>query len=224
MKMSYLISIFAIFLPWPAKRYVYRRILKYTIEDGARIGASLILAKRVVLKRNARIGSLNVVKGLENLILDEFSIIGNLNWITGFPKGGGNKNFLHVIDRMPQLIVGEHAAITNRHLIDCTSTVSIGRFSTFAGFRSQILTHSIDLVKNRQDSKPVSIGEYTFIGTGCIILPGSMLPDYSILAAGSTVNKALNDRYVLYAGSPAVPKKKLENNLAYFNRKCGCVD
>ncbi len=110
--------------------------------------------------------------------IDRTARIGRGNWITGFPLGG-TRHFLHEPDRAPELHVGTHAAITNRHLIDCTNRVHLGAFSTFAGFRSQILTHSIDLGSCRQSSAPVRIGRYCFVGTGCTLLAASSLPDFS---------------------------------------------
>ena len=100
-----------------------------------------------------------------------------------------SRHFAEETDRQPQLILGEHSAITHRHLIDCTNSVTIGKFTTFAGFQSQILTHSIDLERNRQSSSPVRIGDYCFIGTNCVLLGGSALPDYCVLGAKSLLNK-----------------------------------
>jgi acetyltransferase-like isoleucine patch superfamily enzyme len=122
------------------------------------------------------------------------------------------------------LVLGEHAAISNRHMIDCTARVVIGRFTTFAGFYSQILTHSIDLEKGRQSSEPVEIGEYSFVGTNCILLGGSVLPDRSVLAAKSLLNKKHSEPQTLYGGVPAKPIKALPANWAYFQRTAGFVD
>ncbi len=110
---------------------------------------------------HSHIGHLTVCKGLDLLRLGPYASIGRANWITGLPAGSP-KHFVDQDDRRPRLLIGEHAAITNRHLIDCTDTVSIGDFSTFAGFRSQILTHSIDIEACCQTSAPVSIGRYCF--------------------------------------------------------------
>jgi hypothetical protein len=171
----------------------------------------------------ARIGSLTVCKGLSLLKMGEKSRLGNLNWISGFPISS-KMFFGDERDRRPELIVGEHGAITNRHLIDCTNSVRIGRFTTFAGFRSQILTHSIDLQLCCQASKPVTIGDYCFVGTGCVLLGGSSLPDYSVLAAGSVLNKSYSEPYQLYAGSPARAVKELSRDMMYFHRSVGYVN
>jgi acetyltransferase-like isoleucine patch superfamily enzyme len=102
--------------------------------------------------------------------------------------------------------------------------VTIGRYSTFAGFRSQILTHSIDLKNSKQSCKPVSIGEYCFVGTGCVILGGSRLPSYSVLGANALLNSSPEDTYSLYAGVPAKKINSIPKSHNYFYRKSGFVD
>ena len=156
--------------------------------------------------------------------LREHAFVGNGNWITGYPPGSSG-HFSQQPDRRPELILGRHAAITNRHLIDCTATVSIGAYTTFAGFSSQILTHSIDLASSRQAASPVTIGEYCFVGTNSVLLGGSVLPDRSVLGAKSLLNKVFKETGTLYGGVPAKPISALPvEQMAYFRRETGFVD
>jgi acetyltransferase-like isoleucine patch superfamily enzyme len=122
-----------------------------------------------------------------------------------------------------KLVIGKHSAITSRHIIDCTNFIRIGEFSTIAGYRSQLLTHSIEIDKNRQWSKPIEIGDYSFVGTNTVILGGSSLPSFSVLGANSLLNKDFKDRYSLLAGVPAVPRRSLPSTYGYFKRKKGFV-
>jgi acetyltransferase-like isoleucine patch superfamily enzyme len=88
-----------------------------------------------------------------------------------------------------------------------------------------MLTHSIDVYNNRQDAKPIRIGKYCFVGTGCILLPGSELPDYSVLGAGAVLTKAHTKPGCLYAGSPAKEVKELDVDvIPYFKRDKHAVD
>ena len=119
--------------------------------------------------------------------------------------------------------MGEHSAITHRHLIDCTNSVVIGKFTTFAGFQSQILTHSIDIENNCQSSAPVRVGDYCFVGTNSVFLGGSALPDYCVLGAKSLLNKGFTETHQLYGGVPAQPIKKLPPDWKYFTRSEGFV-
>ena len=141
----------SLLLPWEARRRFLERQFGYTIHPLSRIGFAWILPRQLIMEEGASIGHLTLCKNISLLHLKTHSSIGNGNWITGFPLGP-SPHFAEETDRQPQLIVGEHSAITHRHLIDCTNSVTIGKFTTFAGFRSQILTHTIDLERNRQTS------------------------------------------------------------------------
>ena len=170
----------------------------------------------------SRIGHLTVCKGMELLCLGEHANVGRLNWISAYPLGLP-PHFAHLTARKPQLIIEEHAAITHRHIIDCTEEVFIGAFATLAGYRSQILTHSVDLAECRQDAKPVRIGRYSFIGTACTILGGTVVPDHSVVGAQALLNKAYEDSYRLYAGVPAKAVSQLDPGMKYFTRTNGYI-
>ena len=221
--LRFCLYILSLFLPWPLRYRYLNFVFGYKISPNARIGVSLVILKTLEMNEGSSIGNLTVIKGFDHLSLGRFARIGNLNWITGFSKNQ-KKHFSHIYDRDPSLIIGNHSAITNRHLIDCTDKVELGCFTTFAGFRSQILTHSIELDTSRQGSKPVFIGDYCFVGTGAVILGGAVLPDYSVLGAASLLIEKHQDQYSLYGGIPARKIKELPKSYAYFNRQRGFVD
>jgi acetyltransferase-like isoleucine patch superfamily enzyme len=183
---------------------------------------SWIYPKKLVLKEGARIGHLTVCKDIDLLEMGESAFIGNLNWITGYPSDMSG-HFEHQTDRRPELILSRHSAITNRHIIDCTARIHIGVFATVAGFANQLLTHSINLETNRQEAYPISIGDYCFVGTNCVLLGGSSLPDYSVLAAKSLLNRDHAESYFLYGGVPAKAIKTLPSSIQYFQRTSGRV-
>ena len=149
----------SLLLPWGLRRSFLEKQFGYTLHPSSHIGVAWIFPGRLIMEANTTIGHLTLCKSIALLHLHECASIGRGNWITGFPQGP-SPHFASETDRRPQLIVGEHSAITHRHLIDCTNSVTIGKFTTFAGFQSQILTHTIDLAQNRQVSAPVSIGDY----------------------------------------------------------------
>jgi hypothetical protein len=221
--MRKLLQLLALFLPWSLRRRALGALFGYRIDPGARIGWAWIDPEQLEMGPGSAIGHLTVCKGLALLALDSHATIGRGNWITGYRRGGA-RHFLHQPDRAPQLRLGAHAAITNRHLIDCTHRVELGPFSTFAGFRSQILTHSIDLSACRQSSAPITIGRYCFVGTGCTLLGGAALPDYSVLAAMSLLNQPQTATHRLYGGVPAKDLGPLDESLGYFKRTVGFVD
>lgn len=212
-----------IFLPWSLRRRLLVWRYGWEIDPSAVIKKSIILAKRVKMGAKSRIHNLVVCKPIDYLEMGEDSGIGAMTFITGFPSAG--RFFNHVADRKCELVLGAHAGITSRHFIDCNGGVYIGDYTTVAGIRSQIMTHSIDPYECRQDAKPVKIGKYCFLGTGCIILPGAVLPDYCVLGAGSVLNKAHSEPCMVYAGSPAMPKKCLSiDEVKYFHRTKHVVD
>ena len=206
----------SVLLPWALRRWLLCRLFKFDIHPTARIGLSFVYPQRLKMEAHSRIGHLTVCKNLGLIHLGEHSI-------TGFPPGP-SRHFAHQPERRPELLVGAHSAITHRHLIDCTATVTLGPFTTFAGFQSQILTHSIDLAASRQSSAPVTIGAYCFVGTNCVLLGGAALPDRSVLGAKSLLNKAFTEPCQLYGGVPARPVQPIpEAETAYFHRLEGSV-
>lgn len=210
-------------LPWPLRRALLKLVLGYQLDRTSRMGFAFVAPRMLVLHPHASIGHLTVCKGVDLLELGDHATIGRANWITGSPSDN-IAHYADETDRSPSLMLGRHAAITNRHLIDCTARVIIGDFTTFAGFRSQLLSHSIDLEQGRQRSAPVTIGKYCFVGTNCVVLGGSSLPDYSVLAAGSLLQRAFSDTHHLYGGVPAQTVKRLRSDLKYFSRTSGYVN
>ncbi|MDR3792609.1 MAG: hypothetical protein P4L03_04425 [Terracidiphilus sp.] len=224
-KLKLIVFIAAWPLPWLLRRAVLNATCGYKIDRTAKISRwALLLPARLEVGAHAYIGAFSVCKGLTLLKVEEYGRIGAFNWITAFPEGTESLHFSADMERKPQLIVERHAAITNRHLIDCTDEVTIGAFTTFAGFRSQILTHSINLKESRQRCKPVHIGHHCFIGTNCVLLGGSTLPDCSVLGAHSLLTSNPQTPWYLYGGVPAKPIHVIGKEDQYFTRSHGYVD
>jgi len=211
-----------VLLPWPLKRFLLRVLYKYELHPRSRIGLAWVFPRHLVMGEGASIGHLTVCKGLERLELGAHTSIGRLNWISAWPLNQP-PHFAHLTGRKPQLILGAHAAITHRHIIDCTDEVTIGAYTTMAGYRSQILTHSVDLAESRQDAKPVHIGAYSFIGTACTMLGGTVVPDHCVVGANALLNKAHDETYRLYAGVPAKAVATLDPQMKYFTRAKGFI-
>ena len=220
--MKTLLGFLSLLLPWGLRRSFLEKQFGYSIHPSSRIGFAWIFPRRLIMEEGARIGHLTLCKNIDLLHLGAHAIVGQLNWITGFPSGPG-RHFAHQPDRRPELIIETHAGISSRHLIDCTARVRIGAFATIGGFRSQLLTHSIDFAAGRQTAEPIDIGEYSFTGTNSVVLGGSSLPHHSILGAQSLLNKKWDEPYRLYAGVPANPVKDLSPELEYFRRAEGFV-
>ena len=210
-------------LPWKIRRILLNIFFNYNIHSTAKIGFSILLCDELHMFENSLIGHLTFCKNINKLVINNHSRIGALNFITGF-NTKYKSIYAHRVDRKCELIIQEHSSVTSRHFLDCNGGIYIGKYTTVAGIRSTILTHSIDIYKNRQDVSPISIGDYCFVGTGCVLLGGSVLPNFSILGAGAVLSKAYTGSYTLYAGVPAKEIKILEmNEVNYFKRKTGFV-
>lgn len=222
--MRRIIAILSVFLPWSLRRHVLRLALGYELHPTSYIGLSLVFPKHLRMGPGARIGHLNVGRGLDLIDMAENAGIGRLNWITGFPAPSKpGQHFQHETTRRSELIVHENAGITNRHIIDCSNSVTLGAFSTVGGFRCQLMSHSVEIFEGRQGSGPITIGPYSLVGTSCVLLGGSVLPAYSVLSAASLLNKKLEEPYMLYGGVPAKPIKRLPEDSGYFTRQTGFI-
>lgn len=219
-----LLKIITCLLPWPLRRRALNSWFGFEIHSTALIGLSWVFPKKLIMQAGARIGHFNIAIHLETIVMGENSIIERSNWITGYPLGKNGVHFSHQPERRPELILGKASAITKNHHIDCTSLVQIGHFSTIAGYQSQLITHAIDIIENRQNSNPIHIGDYTFIGTNTVILGGAVLPSFSILGAKSLLNKPFKTEGMLYGGVPARAIKEVPRSAKYFLRQNGFVN
>jgi acetyltransferase-like isoleucine patch superfamily enzyme len=217
-----LLKLFILVLPWGLKRWLLQRWFGYALDPSARIGLAWVYPKQLRMGRQTRIDHFTVAIHLDAIELGDHATVGRSNWITGHP-GDSTRHFTHQTGRRPQLILGEHSAITKQHYLDCTHEIRVGRFTTIAGHHSELLTHSIDIVACRQDSHPIDIGDYCFVGTRCIILGGSRLPAQSVLAAGAVLTKAFDAPFCLYGGVPARHLKDLPQAAGYFHRPTGFI-
>jgi acetyltransferase-like isoleucine patch superfamily enzyme len=218
-----LLKLIVCLLPWGLKRRFLQRFYGYEIDPTARIGLAWVYPKHLKMGKKTHIDHFTVAIRLDSIELGDYATILRNNWITGFPSGQ-SKHFAHQKDRHPRLIVGEHSAITKNHHLDCTQEIKIGRFTTIAGYQSQFLTHSIDIVAGRQHSEPIEIGDYCFVSTRCIVLGGARLPSQSVLAAGAVLNKAFDVPFALYGGVPAQFIKEIPKDARYFTRAVGFVE
>lgn len=114
----------------------------------------------------------------------------------GFSVSGGARN----------LTIGRGVFINKSVSIESVSPVTIGANSAI-GMRVSIMTshHEIDAAGRWSDvasGRPVVIGERVWIGAGAMILPGSVIADDVIVAAGAVVRGRL-ESHGIYGGVPA---------------------
>ena len=111
------IGLLSNFLPWRWKRFVYRNILRYAVDDSAYVGFSIILVRHLSMGGGSRIGHFNLVRGCDSLLLQASSTIGHLNVVTAVPSSrhdGAGAPMEHGI----LLLVHEGTDVGNRQVIE----------------------------------------------------------------------------------------------------------
>ena len=75
---------------------------------------------------------------------------------------------------------------------------------TQVGPNLSVISSNHDLTDTRVSiSKAVYIGEYCWLGSGCVVLSGVKLGDHTIVAAGDVVTKSFEDGHCVVGGNPA---------------------
>jgi acetyltransferase-like isoleucine patch superfamily enzyme len=209
-----------VMLPSRMKLHLGRWLLGWDVHPTAYIGRSVVLVGHLSMGPGASIGPLNVIKDLEELRLEEGANIGSRNWITGFPRAAdlAADVFPHSPNRRPSLVMGKRAMITVAHDIDCSDRVEMGDHSALAGFRCTVLTHSLNLVRDRFVTGPVELGHHAAVMSGTTLLSGTRIPSRSVVSAGSVVNTPLSEELTFYSGNPAEAVRSLPETLGFFHR------
>lgn len=198
-------------LPSFLKRFLYRHIFGYRIGKRVKIGLSVIDAVECAIDDDVTIGHLNLFIGTGKLGIGEHTRIGHLNII----RGGDEVRLgryceivrLNEINSIPEpiavnevdpvFILGDGSVIVASHKIDFTDRVELGKRVILGGRNSSLWTH------NRQMTRPITIGDYSYIGSEIRMAPGSVIPPKCIVGMGSVVTKAFDEEFKLIAGVPA---------------------
>lgn len=88
--------------------------------------------------------------------------------------------------------------------------ISIGDYTLIGPNVGIISANHIVNDIQKHEKKKVKIGSYSWIGMNSVILPGVILGDHTVVAAGSVVNKSFPDGYVVIGGIPAKVLKKID--------------
>jgi len=220
--MRNLLLMIAALSPWAIRRRLLAWLCNATFGKDAYVGRSFVDTKALSLADGARIGSLNSFRRVAEIRLAAQASIGNLNWVSGAShKTGMDDAGQYTSGR---LTLGRGASITNRHYIDIHADIAIGAMALVAGVRSTLLTHSIDFAKNRQATAPIEIGDYTFVGSNAVLLPGARISAHCIVAAGSVVARELSEPKTVYGGVPARKLRDVSPDEQFFTRQEPFVD
>lgn len=203
----------------PASRLKNRLLVMagHSVHESSIIKPVVFLgATRIDAASNSSVGAFSVFRNVD-LSLAENAVIGQLNWISSAPFLVKNS----LSPNAGRLVVGEHAAITNRHYIDSSGGVVLDPYSIVAGVRSTLMSHGIDVGSNELVTDVIRVGAYSMVGGNCNLVLGAHIPSHSLVAMGSTVVRGLSEVRGFYAGVPAKYRKPVDG--AFFERASGEV-
>jgi acetyltransferase-like isoleucine patch superfamily enzyme len=207
-------------LPSFLKRPLYRLCFGYKIGRRVRIGFSIIDARECTIDDDVSIGHLNALIGIDKLSIGDHTRIGHLNIIRGgdevrlgryteiirLNEINSIPDPIIVTPADPRFILGDGSVVTTSHKIDFTDRVEFGKRVILGGRNSSLWTH------NRQKTLPITIGDYSYVGSEIRIAPGGAIPPKCIVGIGSVITKKFEDEYVLIAGVPAKAVKELDED------------
>jgi acetyltransferase-like isoleucine patch superfamily enzyme len=215
-------------LPNPIKKSLMRLFFGYTFGAKVKIGLALLDAEHVDLGegteighfnlvtrvarlrtgRHARIGVFNILRGGASVSIGDYAEIMRLNVLNAIPD--------HDCTTDPQSVleVGPGTVITSGHRIDFTDKITLGKNVIIGGRNSSLWTH------NRQETAPITVGDFCYLGSEVRLAPGAKLPDECILGIGAVLTGEITERQSLVAGVPAKVVRQLnEDDLARIRRK-----
>lgn len=214
-------------LPSSVAKPLLRVFFGYKIGKRVRIGFSIIDAAECEIGDDVSIGHLNVFTGVGKLSIGEHSRIGALNIF----RGGDEVRIGRYCDILrlneinsipepdvvnetdPRFVLGDGSMIGASHKIDFTDRVEFGKCVILGGRNSSVWTH------NRQMTKPVVVGERTYLGSEIRIAPGSEVASRCIVGMGAVISGRFDNEYKLIGGVPAKEIKDLDEDGRFLTER-----
>jgi acetyltransferase-like isoleucine patch superfamily enzyme len=209
-KIRFAILVCLAFMPSFLKKFIYRLLLGYKIGKNVKIGLSIIDAQNVEIGDNVHIGHFNLFVNIKSILIGEGSAIGHLNIFRGGTIQLGRyveilrQNEINAIpipiaanEVDSTFIMGDGGTISTGHKIDFTDRVTFGKLVILGGRNSSLWTH------NRQNTKPIHIGDYCYLGSEIRITPGGEIAPRCIVGIGAVITKKFTEEYKFIAGVPA---------------------
>jgi len=107
-------------------------------------------------------------------------------------------------ENLRTLRMGDDSHIISQHYLDCGGGIILGDNTWVTGIRCTLLSHAFDPVNGGVILDPVTIGDRAVVATSCTMLPGTVLGEGALLAAGSTTWTGQDAKAAhLHGGVPA---------------------
>lgn len=218
---------FIALLPSPVARVCYRWFCGYKIGKRVRLGFSIIDAIECSIDDDVSIGHFNIFTGIQKLSIGEHTRIGVLNIFRGGDeiRVGRYCDILRlneinsipepdVVNAIePRFILGDGSVLAASHKIDFTDRVEFGKCVILGGRNSSLWTH------NRQMTKGIKIGDYSYLGSEIRIAPGASIAAKCVVGMGSVVTRSFDREYYLIAGVPAAEIKELKEEGRFLTER-----
>ena len=167
------------------------------------------LEGRVELMNKPKPGMIKLGKAIVETNQDAIGFVyENRGGILRIGKGEMGSGCAISIQKDAELTIGNFLHATSRGKIICSSKITIGKYFRL-GWEGLIMDtdwHSIYNLSTKtfsQKSKEIIIGDYVWLATGVSVMKGSKIPNFTIVAGKSLVNREFEEECSLYAGSPA---------------------
>src|SRR5687767_4815003 len=214
-------------LPSAVARVCYRSFFGYKIGKRVRIGFSIIDALECSIDDDVSIGHLNVFTRIEKLSIGDHTRIGALNVFRGGKeiRIGRYCDILRLneINSIPEpdvvnetdarFLLGNGSVIAASHKIDFTDRVEFGKCVILGGRNSSLWTH------NRQMTKSIDVGDYSYLGSEIRVAPGASIPARCIVGMGSVISRTFTREYQLIAGVPAAEVRELGDDGKFLTER-----
>ena len=195
------LTVFIIWIPY--LRNVMLNLFGFKVSMSAKVGLNLFLCRDVELKKGAeiasfnffycqsvflgedcRIGRLNFFKGAFHILLQQNSHIGNTNVF--------KNNGLKTIPIVSTLSIGKDSNITSSHYVDLSCNITIAENSVLGGRSSTFWTHGF-VHFNKGKDRPIKLAEIlikegVYIGSNCVLNPGTVIEQDINIGAGSSIS------------------------------------
>ncbi len=104
--------------------------------------------------------------------------------------------------------------------IEASNGITIGDY-TNVGPNVGIISANHNSIDNFKHDKapPIIIGKFCWVGMNAVILPGVVLGDFTIVGAGSVVNKSFPNGYCVVGGVPAQIINQLDKDACEKHNK-----
>lgn len=197
-KLRLVVTGLGLLLPNRLKLGLYRRLLGWRVGRNVRFGVSFIDSLEVELGDDVYVGHFNYFKHLNRFVFGAGSCMMNFN------QGTASDD----LSWARSLEVGERCGVMSHHFFDTSGGITIGEGVTLAGRGTQIWTHERSRRREGMVTKPVAIGDSSYIAAAVLIAPGTTIGPDTLAALGCVVKRGDYPENVLLVGNPTIVKPR----------------